>query len=872
MVSIKGCIIDDSSHEGIINNTIRIFNADNHLLLAQLFTGVNDNCFNTKLDSSTIKNVMIEISNISYHSKKVTTPISEVGNLIIALSRNYKILEELVVPPPKWRIGDTTFHTVDAYKEGDEKNLVDILKKIPGFKLDEQGNLYYNYKRVNSILIEGTELFANRTQTLMNNFPIHLLKNIQAIENQTKHKALKGLGNASETQINLSLNKERSIQLFGNIDLGAGNENRFAIKNTVFSILSKIKSGIITNINSMGINYNSYMNDYIVNNKSAGAYNNWTNTQPSFNLIQSFDPNRYIKNNEQIIQFETNANLTKRIKQKIELSFLNTHQRQQFNSYDKQLMNEGWVASFDTNMYRIKPKNYYAKQELSWENDKTDISLKQEYSQFSIVNNSYRNRTFNNILANQLDSGLIKSITAEWNLGIIKRINENRAISIAGNYLLNKISNASFSKSDAFKNLDPDMDALYIKPNFNIQSGFIAAELINKNNKGIKWMPKFQTDFNKINIINQSYLSSYPQGQIQHPIANLSDKGRYSSILMYLKSEWAKSFKKYSVQSSYHAGLSKLSKYEKNKKSSYYYPYYFASVDINSKNTVSKFPRINIGFNNEIVSLMALPSIYYTYNTNKFQSGTSGFAPIPKLRLSVMSFNLFKAKKAGNTNSFFINYQHNFKSFVYTSKLDNTFIFSKDSIIKNNSSFISFNFEMQQVVMPISSLINFKIFYNLGNRYSYTLGKILNNKNSQITTELSVRRSWNKMYQLKFISNASLIVAHSQFHQSQNGITKEVLNLKNTIAQKLILNKKMNFILTADFYNNNIFTTYKNSFLFLELKAHYNISQKLNTSFIFSNITNVKSYQYFYNTPLMQSYSNIPLIPRSIFVSVGYNF
>ena len=870
-IKISGCVIDDSTQMGVFNSTVRIYNADNDLLLAQLFTGVNSNCFRTTLSLKANQKLKFEIHHVSYHTQFILASVQEAQDLSILVTRNYKIMEELIVAPSKWKIGDTTFHNVDNYKEGDEKNLIDLLKKMPGFKLDDQGNLYYNYKKVNSILIEGTELFTDRTQTLINNFPIHLLKNIQAIENQTKNKVLKGLGNTSETQINLSLNKEKRISLFGNIDGGGGNEERYEVKNTIFSLLAKIKSGIITNINSMGNTYTSYMNDYIYNNKAAGAYSSWTNTQPSFNNIPNFEPKRYIKNHEQVLQFETNVNLTKHIKQKIEFSFLKTNQKQAFNNYEIQVTDGGFISSLDTSFYNINPYNYYVKQELSWENDKTDISFKQEYNHFSLLNNSYRNRVFNQNTANQLDSGKIKSNIAEWNLNIIKRLNTNQAISFSGNFLINKITNQSLSKSDVYKNLQPEFDAIFIQPNFNISSGFIAAEFINKNKKNKKWMPKLQADFSTIDMSNQSYLGKYPHGNQKYLLENISQNGKYASLLVYQKSDITFPLKKYTVQTAYHFGLSKLSKYE-NIKHDFYHPYYYASVDWISKNTSSKFPRINMVLNNDVVSLSSLPSIYYTSATNQFQSGTAGFVPIPKLRLSVMSFKLFTPKKAGNTNSFLLTYNHAFKSNVYTSMIENTFIFSRDSIIKNNSSAVSFNFEMQQVVMPLSSLLNFKIFYRWGNQYSYTLSKVLNNKTSQINTELSLKRSWNKVYQIKLMSNASLNLTHTSLKQFHTGFNKQVLNIKNTLAQKLIINKQLNLILTAENYTNNIFTGYKNTFTFLELKGHYNVSPKLNMGILFSNITNVKSYQYFINTPLMQSFSNIPLIPRSIFITVGYNF
>lgn len=174
--------------------------------------------------------------------------------------------------------------------------------------------------------------------------------------------------------------------------------------------------------------------------------------------------------------------------------------------------------------------------------------------------------------------------------------------------------------------------------------------------------------------------------------------------------------------------------------------------------------------------------------------------------------------------------------------------------------------------MPIASLLNFSLSYRINNRYGIQLNKVNNFKTSAITGELSLKRNWKKIYYIKLLSNVALNLSHSSSQNHSSYFFKKTLSIKNIFLQKLIINKKMNCTITADHYINNIFTPYKSKAIYLECKGNYNITQKLNMGVLFSNITNVKSYQYFINTPLMQSFSNIPLIPRSIFITVGYNF
>src|SRR5690606_25866976 len=107
--------------------------------------------------------------------------------------------------PPIWKRGDTTFYEVEAFKDGDEKKLKDILLKMPDFKEDEHGNILFKKKVIEKITIDGEAIFSDKTKLLMDNFPVHVLETIQAIENQSNQRLLKGLSNENKVFLNLGL-------------------------------------------------------------------------------------------------------------------------------------------------------------------------------------------------------------------------------------------------------------------------------------------------------------------------------------------------------------------------------------------------------------------------------------------------------------------------------------------------------------------------------------------------------------------------------------------------------------------------------------------------------------------------------------------
>ena len=157
-----------------------------------------------------------------------------------------------VKAPATWRRGDTTFFKASAYTAAGDKKLKDIVEKMPGFSIDEQGSLRFQNKLVEKITIEGAEIFADKQQLLLKTFPIHALEQVQALQNQTDEPLLKGLVNDNKVFLNLKLKGERPKLTFGDAELTAGTRGRYQALPTLWAVRGKWKGAYLGNINSIG--------------------------------------------------------------------------------------------------------------------------------------------------------------------------------------------------------------------------------------------------------------------------------------------------------------------------------------------------------------------------------------------------------------------------------------------------------------------------------------------------------------------------------------------------------------------------------------------------------------------------------------------
>jgi hypothetical protein len=174
-------------------------------------------------------------------------------SLTVLLQKQVDTLPNVEVKaPPTWRRGDTTFFKASAYTAVGDKKLKDIIEKMPGFSIDEQGSLRFQNKLVEKITIEGAEIFADKQQLLLNTFPIHALDQVQALQNQTDEPLLKGLINDNKVFVNLKLKGERPTLIFGDAELTAGTRGRYQVLPTLWAVRGKWKGAYLGNINSMG--------------------------------------------------------------------------------------------------------------------------------------------------------------------------------------------------------------------------------------------------------------------------------------------------------------------------------------------------------------------------------------------------------------------------------------------------------------------------------------------------------------------------------------------------------------------------------------------------------------------------------------------
>ncbi len=148
--------------------------------------------------------------------------------------------------------GDTVVYDAGYFKSGDEVALADLLRKLPGLSVGEDGKIKFQGKNVSRIKIEDDDLFESNYQLLTKNLPASWVEQVEVLQHYSNNPLLKDIEESDEVALNLTLKDNRKNKLLGDLRGGTDLSNRYEGRVNLASIQQRTKWYVLSSANSLG--------------------------------------------------------------------------------------------------------------------------------------------------------------------------------------------------------------------------------------------------------------------------------------------------------------------------------------------------------------------------------------------------------------------------------------------------------------------------------------------------------------------------------------------------------------------------------------------------------------------------------------------
>lgn len=209
--------------------------------------------------------LILVVSFLGYETKKneIENKTQQVN--IVLNNSETKLKEVKVVSDPIWRREDTLVYNVNAFKSHEDRTIGDILKKLPGIEVYNNGNIKYNGEPINRFYIEGMDLLQNKYGIATNNVSVDEVKSVEVIENHQPLKTLRNVIDTEQAAINIKLKNNKMTRPAGTVKAGSGYGNEGLLwAFDAFSLQAQQKSQniLMYKTNNTGSNIAMEMNEH----------------------------------------------------------------------------------------------------------------------------------------------------------------------------------------------------------------------------------------------------------------------------------------------------------------------------------------------------------------------------------------------------------------------------------------------------------------------------------------------------------------------------------------------------------------------------------------------------------------------------------
>lgn len=123
--------------------------------------------------------------------------------------------------------GDTLNYKTSDFSDKQDRNIGDVLRKMPGIEVAENGKISYNGKNISNMYIDGDNLLEDKYGIGTKAIPHGAVDKVQVIEKDQPIKMLQKNNTSDDVALNLVIKDEAKLKVMGEVKAGLGAPDRF---------------------------------------------------------------------------------------------------------------------------------------------------------------------------------------------------------------------------------------------------------------------------------------------------------------------------------------------------------------------------------------------------------------------------------------------------------------------------------------------------------------------------------------------------------------------------------------------------------------------------------------------------------------------
>jgi len=262
-LNVRGTVFENQSLKPLPDATVKLTDK-NGKLVAGALTKENGQYVLPAVPAGTYT---LRVSFMGYQEQTFAVTLPEkAGNFKVndvLMREATTMMTEAVVEgqmPEMTVVDDTVMYNADAFKLPEGSVVEDLIKKLPGIEVDENGKYTWNGKEISQILLDGKEFFGRNMGMTLQNLPADIIDKIKAYDRKSDRARDTGIDDGEEhTVLDLTVKKDKKRGWLGNFEGGYGTEDRYRGRTMVNRFIGEQKYSFVGNV---GNNEGNGMTDH----------------------------------------------------------------------------------------------------------------------------------------------------------------------------------------------------------------------------------------------------------------------------------------------------------------------------------------------------------------------------------------------------------------------------------------------------------------------------------------------------------------------------------------------------------------------------------------------------------------------------------